>query len=82
MGTPVPAAHHALLGTSKRLIFALAILAVALAAAVITTVAMLQSDTTAPSVVDDGSPGINQPAPDWLQDYQYGSADSLSRATG
>jgi type IV secretory pathway component VirB8 len=79
MGTPVPAAHHALLGTSKRLIFALAILAVALAAAIITTVAMLQSDTTAPSVVD---PGVNQPAPDWLQNYQFGSADGLSRATG
>jgi hypothetical protein len=45
-------------------------LAVALAAAVITAVALLQSDTTTPSLVD-GSTGTSQTAPDWLRDYQY-----------
>jgi hypothetical protein len=75
MGTPIPAATHPLLGTPRRVFIALTILVVALAA-VITTVLLLQSDTTAPSVVDRGNPGVSDTAP------PYGSADVLEGRAG
>jgi uncharacterized membrane protein len=81
MATPVhPAAVHGILGTPRRMIIALAIVVVALAAAVITTVVLLQSGTTAPAVVNDEPASVGGSAPEWLQDYSFGSADSLERA--
>jgi hypothetical protein len=82
MVTPVhPAAVHGLLGTPRRMIIALAIVIVAVAAAVITTVVLLQSGTTVPSIGDD-EPVVGGSAPDWLQDYRFGSADTAERLAG
>jgi hypothetical protein len=82
MGTPIHAATHPLLGTHRRMVVALAIVVAALAAAVITTVLLLQSGTTVPSVVDGGGSGNSDTAPEWLQNYRFGSADGLGRAAG
>jgi hypothetical protein len=83
MSTPVhPGAVHGVLGTPKRMIIALAMVVLAVAAAVITTVVLLQSDTTAPSIVSDEPASVGGSAPEWLQDYRFGSADSLERQVG
>jgi hypothetical protein len=83
MVTPVhPAAVHGLLGTPRRMIIALAIVVLAVAAAVITTVVMLQSGTTAPSIVNDEPVSVGGSAPEWLQDYRFGSADTAEHLAG
>jgi hypothetical protein len=83
MATPVhPAAVHGILGSPKRMIIALAIAVMALAAAVITTVVLLQSGTSVPAVVDDDPASVGGSAPAWLEDYNYGSADSLEKQAG
>jgi hypothetical protein len=76
------AAVHGVLGTPRRMIIALAIVVVALAAAVITTVVLLQSGTTLPTVVQDEPASVGGSVPEWLQDYRFGSADSLERKFG
>ncbi len=83
MATPVhPAVVHGLLGTPRRMIIGLAIVILAVAAAVITTVVLLQSGTTAPTLVSDEPASVGGTAPEWLQDYNFGSADSLERQAG
>jgi len=83
MSTPVhPAAVHGLLGTPKRMIIALAIVVLAVAAAVITTVVLLQSGTSVPAIVSDEPASVGGSAPEGLQDYRFGSADSLERQAG
>jgi hypothetical protein len=82
MSTPVhPAAVHGVLGTHGRMIIAMVIAVVAVAAAVITLV-LLQSGTTAPTLVDDEPASVGGTAPEWLQDYRFGSADSAERLAG
>ena len=82
MGTPMhPAAVPGILGTPRRMIIAVAMVVVAVAAAVITTVVLLQSGTTVPSIISD-EPAVGGSAPEWLQDYRFGSADTAERLAG
>jgi len=64
------------------MIIALAIVVMAVAAAVITTVVLLQSGSTAPTIVNDEPATVGGSAPEWLQDYRFGSADTQERRIG
>lgn len=82
MATPVhPGAVHGVLGTPRRMVIALAIVIMAVAA-VITTVMLLQSGTTAPTLVNDEPASVGGTAPERMQGYSFGSADSLERQAG
>jgi len=75
MATPVHTAPH-VLGSHRRMIAVFVVVGLAIVAAV-TAVLLLQS-SPATTIVDDPAT-VGGSAPEWLQDYRFGSADTLER---